>query len=64
MRDDISLLLVFFFFLFFSPTLSNGMGQIHPVVARLLEPIEGTDAAQLAHCLGLDPGAFSKEIQQ
>lgn len=30
------------------------------MVARLLEPIDGTDSAQIAHCLGLDPGSFSK----
>ncbi|PSN33886.1 DNA polymerase alpha catalytic subunit [Blattella germanica] len=32
--------------------------QIHPVVCRLVEPIEGTDAAQIAHCLGLDPSGY------
>ena len=26
--------------------------QVHAVVTRLCEPIEGTDAAQIAHCLG------------
>lgn len=26
--------------------------QIHPVVSRLLDPIEGTDAARIAECLG------------
>lgn len=26
--------------------------QIHPVVSRLCEPIEGTDAARIAECLG------------
>lgn len=26
--------------------------QIHPVVMRLCDPIEGTDAAILAECLG------------
>lgn len=26
--------------------------QIHPVVSRLCDPIEGTDAARLAECLG------------
>lgn len=38
--------------------------QVHPVVTRLMDPIEGTDAAQIAHCLGLDPSAFAKELQQ
>ena len=27
---------------------------MHPVVSRLCAPIEGTDAARLADCLGLD----------
>ncbi|XP_069676603.1 DNA polymerase alpha catalytic subunit-like [Periplaneta americana] len=29
--------------------------QIHPVVSRLCDPIEGTDAARIAESLGLDP---------
>ncbi|KAJ1975821.1 DNA-directed DNA polymerase alpha catalytic subunit pol1, partial [Dimargaris xerosporica] len=32
--------------------------QVHPPVARLCEPIEGTDAARLAHFLGLDPSKY------
>lgn len=32
--------------------------QVHPVVSRLCAPIEGTDAARLADCLGLDPSRF------
>ncbi|PVD18466.1 hypothetical protein C0Q70_21015 [Pomacea canaliculata] len=32
--------------------------QIHPVVSRLCDPIEGTDAAHLAECLGLDPAGY------
>lgn len=32
--------------------------QIHPPVERLCDPVEGTDAAQLAACLGLDPTKF------
>ncbi|ROT82337.1 putative DNA polymerase alpha catalytic subunit-like [Penaeus vannamei] len=32
--------------------------QIHPVVSRLLDPIEGTDAARIAECLGLDPSGY------
>jgi DNA polymerase alpha subunit A len=32
--------------------------QVHPVVARLCDPIEGTDAARIAECLGLDVGNF------
>ena len=27
-------------------------GQVHPVVSRLLEPLDGTDAARLARALG------------
>lgn len=34
--------------------------QIHPVVTRLCEPIEGTDAQEIANCLGLDPTAYKK----
>ena len=26
--------------------------QVHPVVSRLCDPIEGTDAAHIAECLG------------
>jgi DNA polymerase alpha subunit A len=32
--------------------------QIHPVVSRLCEPIEGTDAARIAGSLGLDPSNY------
>ncbi|KAK9841868.1 hypothetical protein WJX81_008187 [Elliptochloris bilobata] len=32
--------------------------QVHPVVSRLCAPIEGTDAARLADCLGLDAARF------
>lgn len=32
--------------------------QIHPVVSRLCEPIEGTDTSRIAGCLGLDPTKF------
>jgi DNA polymerase alpha subunit A len=32
--------------------------QIHPVVYRLCEPIEGIDAARIAECLGLDPTKY------
>lgn len=37
--------------------------QIHPPIARLCEPIEGTDSALLAHCLGLDPAKFAVHYQ-
>ena len=35
--------------------------QVHPVVSRLCAPIEGTEAAQLADCLGLDPAKFRQQ---
>lgn len=38
--------------------------QIHPVVSRLLKPIEGTDAARIAECLGLDPTKYREGGQQ
>lgn len=38
--------------------------QIHPVVTRLCEPIEGTDAYQIANCLGLDTSSFKRPQQQ
>ncbi|CAM6100645.1 unnamed protein product [Calypogeia fissa] len=34
--------------------------QIRPVVTRLCAPIEGTDAAHIADCLGLDPSKFQQ----
>lgn len=34
--------------------------QIHPVISRLCEPIEGTDAASIAGCLGLDPNKYAR----
>lgn len=38
--------------------------QIHPVVSRLLKPIEGTDSARIAKCLGLDPTKYREAIQR
>lgn len=32
--------------------------QLHPVLSRLLDPIEGTDSARIAECLGLDPSGY------
>lgn len=32
--------------------------QIHPPVARLCRPIDGTDDGMIASCLGLDPSKF------
>ena len=37
--------------------------QVHPVVSRLCAPIDGTDPARLAHCLGLDASRFHKQVQ-
>lgn len=34
--------------------------QIHPVVARICDPIQGIDAYQIAECLGMDPTSFKK----
>ena len=36
--------------------------QVHPVVSRLCAPIEGTDPAHLADCLGLDPAKFRQQV--
>ncbi|XP_045472031.1 DNA polymerase alpha catalytic subunit [Harmonia axyridis] len=36
--------------------------QIHPVVSRICEPIEGIDAFQIADCLGIDTSSFKKPI--
>jgi DNA polymerase alpha subunit A len=36
--------------------------QLHPVVSRLCAPIAGTDAAQLAEALGLDPSKFGGAV--
>ncbi|KAF5303013.1 hypothetical protein FQR65_LT08342 [Abscondita terminalis] len=34
--------------------------QIHPVISRLCEPLEGIDAYQIAECLGFDSASFKK----
>eukprot|EP00698_Gefionella_okellyi_P007248 TRINITY_DN1759_c3_g1_i1.p1 TRINITY_DN1759_c3_g1~~TRINITY_DN1759_c3_g1_i1.p1 ORF type:complete len:1451 (-),score=432.17 TRINITY_DN1759_c3_g1_i1:59-4213(-) len=34
--------------------------QIHPPIARLCDPIAGTDTAQIAECLGLDTTRFHR----
>lgn len=34
--------------------------QVHPLVSRLLQPVEGTDAARVAECLGLDGTRFAQ----
>lgn len=33
--------------------------QLHAPITRLCEPIQGTDAGQIASCLGLDPGKYA-----
>lgn len=38
--------------------------QVHPVVSRLIEPIEGTDAARIAICLGLDASKFKAAVKR
>lgn len=38
--------------------------QIHPVVSRLCEPIDGTDSARIAECLGLDPTSYRRQLQR
>ncbi|KAF6204005.1 hypothetical protein GE061_002344 [Apolygus lucorum] len=38
--------------------------QIHPVIARLCDPIEGIDAASIARCLGLDPSKYKRSIRE
>jgi len=34
--------------------------QVHPLVARILGPVEGMDAARVAECLGMDAARFAK----
>ncbi|VUZ51171.1 unnamed protein product [Hymenolepis diminuta] len=36
--------------------------QIHPVVSRLVAPIEGTSPAHIADCLGLDSASYRKSM--
>lgn len=38
--------------------------QIHPVVSRLCDPIDGTDATFIAENLGLDPTAYKSHDRQ
>ncbi|CAD5116920.1 DgyrCDS5761 [Dimorphilus gyrociliatus] len=38
--------------------------QVHPVVSRLCDPIEGTDAVRIAECLGLDGSNFKHKYNQ
>lgn len=34
--------------------------QVHPLVSRLLGPVEGTDAARVAECLGMEGSRFAQ----
>ncbi|XP_055907057.1 DNA polymerase alpha catalytic subunit [Eupeodes corollae] len=38
--------------------------QIHPVIWRMCDPLEGTDASRIAQCLGLDPSKFKIAAQR
>ncbi|XP_013098926.1 DNA polymerase alpha catalytic subunit [Stomoxys calcitrans] len=38
--------------------------QIHPVVTRMIEVLDGTDASRIAECLGLDPTKFRAQVQR
>ena len=35
--------------------------QIHPVVSRLIEPLEGIDRSSIAEALGLNPANYAKQ---
>ena len=37
--------------------------QLHPVVSRLCDPLDGTDASRIAQCLGLDPEQYRRSIR-
>ncbi|BFF89313.1 DNA polymerase alpha catalytic subunit [Drosophila madeirensis] len=38
--------------------------QIHPVVTRMVEVLEGTDASRIAECLGMDPTKYRQNAQR
>merc|ERR1719474_2014059 len=38
--------------------------QLHPVVSRLCDPIEGMDSARVALCLGLDPSQYKTRVSR
>ncbi|XP_028164527.1 DNA polymerase alpha catalytic subunit [Ostrinia furnacalis] len=38
--------------------------QLHPVISRICEPIEGMDPARVADCLGLDPSGYKHIIKK
>ncbi|TDG45874.1 hypothetical protein AWZ03_007729 [Drosophila navojoa] len=38
--------------------------QIHPVVTRMVEVLEGTDASRIAECLGMDSSKYRQNAQR
>ncbi|KAL7728991.1 hypothetical protein ACLKA6_019827 [Drosophila palustris] len=38
--------------------------QIHPVVTRMVEVLEGTDASRIAECLGMDASKYRQNAQR
>ncbi|KAJ2943908.1 hypothetical protein O0L34_g8229 [Tuta absoluta] len=38
--------------------------QLHPVISRICEPIEGMDPARVADCLGLDPSGYKQIVRR
>ncbi|XP_041974717.1 DNA polymerase alpha catalytic subunit isoform X2 [Aricia agestis] len=38
--------------------------QLHPVISRICEPIDGMDPARVADCLGLDPSGYRQTIKR
>lgn len=38
--------------------------QLHPVISRICDPIEGMDPARIADCLGLDPSGYRQSTRK
>lgn len=38
--------------------------QLHPVISRICEPIEGMEPARVADCLGLDPSGYKQAVKK
>lgn len=38
--------------------------QLHPVISRICEPIDGMDPARVADCLGLDPSGYKQTTKK
>lgn len=36
--------------------------QLHPVISRLCDPLDDTDSARIAQCLGLDPEQYRRNV--